>query len=324
LIIIFFIKYREGRNLEKLVKKRIISISRIQSNLETAVMNAKSIDFKLMSAEFNFRRMLRRIIDKSTLQANESGRNLSAIIDDDVPETMTGDAQRLAHVINNLLESAIVLTPYGKDVSLSVQLLKEEKDNYTIKILISGIIDDAKLSAFSSHGLDLSISQYIAEKMGSKIYIESKPDKKTTFSFSVQMKKGYTTSSVSKEKLPLTNIKILAADSNPELLEYLKEIVQGFGAHCDVTMDSEDALRLIRRNGNYDMYFIDWKMPGTAKKELKDILYENEFVPNETAIITMSSIKLSNKKCQRDKCAKFLLKPFFQEDVWAVINNFLN
>jgi len=295
--------------------------------------------FELSLAEFDFEKMLQKVLDVVIFRADEKGQKVEIFIDREMPKFMIGDDQRLAQVISNLLSNAIKFTPNNGSISVNVKFLYEEKNMCTIQVSVSdtgiGIsqeqqkqlfaafvqADSSTARQFGGTGLGLAISKNIVEMMGGKIWVESEPGEGTTFIFTVQAKR----TEKKREYIPdWSNIRILIVDDDTIILEYLKEIVKLYGAYCDTAACGEDALKLMEKNGDYDIYFIDYKMPGINGLELAKMLKQKE-TGKKTHAIMISGAERSEfeKEAIEAGIDEILLKPVFPSHIVDLVNGFL-
>jgi CheY-like chemotaxis protein len=105
------------------------------------------------------------------------------------------------------------------------------------------------------------------------------------------------------------------------------------GFRCETTTGGEEAINLITKNGPYDIYFVDWKMPGMNGIELsrwitKRSLAGRELSPGAApkSVVIMISATEWNAIEGEAKAAgvdKFLPKPLFSSDLIDCINQCL-
>ena len=166
--------------------------------------------FDLSPVEFNFGKMLQRVVDVVAYRLNEKKQGFTLFADENIPETLYGDDQRLAQISANLLGNAVKFTPDGGAVSLNAALLSETDGVCAIGIEIkdNGIgisreqqgklfepfqqADSNTSRKYGGTGLGLSISQKLVEMMGGKIIVKSELGKGSSFSFTVTMRRGGT------------------------------------------------------------------------------------------------------------------------------------
>jgi len=131
---------------------------------------------------------------------------LSHNIDPLIPGAVLGDKKRLAQVIRNLLMNANKFTPERGEIGLDVFMQSEKAGTIVLKIVVkdNGIgipkekqetifslfeqADGGTSRAYDGAGLGLTISKYIVEMMGGKIWVESQPGKGAKFSFTFKVK----------------------------------------------------------------------------------------------------------------------------------------
>ena len=309
----------------------ILDMSKIEAN-----------KFELSNEEFDFEKMLHRVVNIVAFRAEEKKQKLTVHIDSSIPRTLIGDDQRLAQVITNLLGNAVKFTPEEGFVKLETRFMGREdgvnkaEDTYTIQITIrdSGIgitpeqqeqlfrsfqqAESGTSRRFGGTGLGLVISKNIIELMGGTIALESEAGKGSSFSFTFKAKRG-------TKKMPTLseigvnwgNVAIMAVDDDPEILEYFKEIMKGFGTRCDTALSGQEAMALVGVNGMYDIYFVDWKMPDMDGIMLARELKAKSESPEHTIVIMISAAEWSNIADEAKKAGvdKFLSKPLFPSTI---------
>ena len=308
----------------------ILDMSKIEAN-----------KFELSTEEFHFEKMLQRAINVVNFKMDEKHQALSVYIDKNIPKTMICDDQRLAQIITNLLGNAVKFTHDGGSISLRAKFLDESNGVYKIQIEVSdtgiGISPEQKARLFTSFeqadsntvrkfggtGLGLSISKSIVEMMGGRIWVESELGKGSTFCFTVNVKRSalkkqaYRVRSANRKTL-----RVLAVDEDPDALSYLEEIIKSFGMKCDTALCGEDALKLAEQKNNYDIYFIDWKLPKINGTALASLLNEKSIIEDQLIVMMISSADWSTLEddAVKDCAYKFLQKPIFSSSVFDITN----
>ena len=304
--------------------------------------------FELSQADFNFETMLRRVVLINNFRVEEKKQTLTVYIDHDMPKLFYGDEQRLAQVITNLLSNAVKFTPEGGIISIEAELSDENSaaasdgsDNCCIKISVkdSGIgispEQQAKLfkafnqaendttRKFGGTGLGLAISRNIVEMMNGRIWIDSELGKGATFTFTAKIK------SISEEEYIIPDwkgVSILAVDDDLTILDYFKEIVERFGACCDVEMSGEDAIRNVQQKGEYDFYFVDYRLPGIDGMELTRIL-KSEYIERGKGVVILMSVtewSIIEDDAKTSGIDRFISKPLFPSAIIEIIDSYLN
>jgi CheY-like chemotaxis protein len=158
--------------------------------------------------------------------------------------------------------------------------------------------------------------------MGGSIWIESEPGQGSVFAFTVQAMRGKDERLLSPG-LNWGNIRVLAVDDDPDTLEYFSDIADRFGFSCETSGSGEDALALIGRKGHFDIYFIDWKMPGMDGIELARRIKADSAGDPVVTMISAAEWGTIEKEAKMAGVDKFLSKPLFPSAIADCINECL-
>jgi signal transduction histidine kinase/DNA-binding response OmpR family regulator len=309
----------------------ILDMSKIEAN-----------KFEISPENFQFEKMLQRVVNVINFSLDERRQEMFVHVGDDIPGVLFGDEQRLAQVIANLLSNAVKFTPEGGTITLDARLLKEEDGVCVIQIKVAdtgiGISEEQQARLFNAFeqaesntsrkfggtGLGLALSKRIVGMMGGEIWVESEQGKGSTFTFTIRAGRGTEEQGASLRRgVNWGNMRILAVDDAPEVLEYFMDIARKFGFACDIAAGGEEACALIERNGVYDIYFVDWKMPGMDGIELCRRI---KGCNGDKCMVIMISSSAWNTMADEAKSAginKFLPKPLFPSAVIDCINECL-
>jgi len=300
--------------------------------------------FELSPDEFNFEKMIQRVVNVVNFRVDEKRQKLTVHIDNDIPPTLIADDQRLAQVIINLLGNAVKFTPERGSISLDTRFLGEEDGLCAIEIAVSdtgiGISAEQQKNLFNlfqqaeadtarrfgGTGLGLAISRNIVEMMGGKIGVKSDPGKGSVFTFTIQAKKGaQTRQRLLADGINRDNVRILAVDDDPDILTYFKNIARQFGVFCDTASSGAEALKLVEQNGSYNIYFVDWKMPGMDGIALTRELKAQPSGPENSVAIMISAVEWNviEGEAREAGINRFLPKPLFPSTIADLIDNCL-
>jgi signal transduction histidine kinase/DNA-binding response OmpR family regulator len=288
--------------------------------------------FELSFSEFNFEKMLQRVTNVINFRVAEMEQEMLVKIYPDMPARISSDEQRLAQVITNLLSNAVKFTPERGTISLIARKMSAKGDECTIRIEVKdtgiGISKEQQARLFDSFiqadgsisrkyggtGLGLSISKRIVELMGGRIWIESQPGRGSSFIFEIKAKVcGGEGGTLFPPDASRKNIRVLAVDDSPEILEVFRLIPESCGIRCETTTNPAEALRLVRGGTGdpFDVIFADWRMPDMDGVELaRRINLEMGYNP----VVIMTSATDWNEivdDARKEGLSRFLQKPLF-------------
>jgi len=324
-----FLKIEDASNHLLGVINDILDMSKIEAN-----------KFDFSSAEFNFEKMLQRVVNVVNFRMDEKRHEFSVHIDQRIPKTLIGDDQRIVQVITNLLGNAIKFTHEGGSISLDARFLEEKDDICSIQFSVTdngiGMTPEQQKRIFSSFeqaetsttrkyggtGLGLAISRNIVEMMGGRIWVISDIDKGSTFAFVLQLKRGIQAfQGLLPPDVNLNNVRILVVDDDRDILDYFIEITHEFKVQCDAAISGEEAIRLVEKNGSYHIYFIDWRMPGMDGIQLTaELKARHEFAKSIVIMITAAEWTTVEAEARKAGVDRFLAKPLFPSHIADIIN----
>ena len=299
--------------------------------------------FELSEERFSFEKMLQRVTNVVNHKITEKQQKLSINFDQDIPEFLIGDDQRLAQVVTNLLGNSVKFTPEKGSISIDTHFLGENNGICEVKISVAdtgiGISEEQQAHLFKSFqqaesstsrkfggtGLGLSISRSIVEMMGGTISVESELEKGTTISFTVQLKRSISDTHPEYDN-KWSNIRVLVADNDAEAIAFIKKMTSNFGARCDTALNGEHALHLVRQNGLYDIHFISWELPDHNCVELVKTLSEIDSRAAKTTIAVFQDAKafdLYEPDAKNVGINSFVTKPLFPSNIIDPTNEIL-
>ena len=345
-----------GKNSADIVKKdyafeKIQNASNHLLGVINDILDMSKIEankFELSPVTFNFEKMFEKAVSVISFRIDERRQEFTVQIDENIPPFLVGDDQRMIQVITNLLSNAVKFTPEHGRIALNARFIEKADELYTIQIEIkdSGIgitkeqqarlftsfeqADSGTARKFGGTGLGLAISKRIVELMGGHIWIESEPEKGSTFAFTVKVEKGHGAhTGMLSSGINIRNIRILAIDDNLDILEYFGDVMARLNINCDIASSAREALEKMNSKGGYDMYFVDWRMPQMdgieLTKKIKKYGINNGSSVEKSVVIMISAYEwgLIEKDAKTAGVDKFLAKPLFPSAIVNIINECL-
>jgi CheY-like chemotaxis protein/two-component sensor histidine kinase len=298
--------------------------------------------FTLSITEFEFEKMIQRVVEVINFRVDEKHQKLTAHIDPAIPRELLGDDQRLAQVIVNLLTNAVKFTDEEGSIHLDAKLSSEKNGMCTLLISVKdtgiGISAEQQSRLFTAFeqaeasttrkyggtGLGLVISRNIVEMMGGEIWVDSESDRGSNFSFTVCLKRSNNEPKrLIGSSLAMGNIRMLAVDDDPDVLSFFEEAAKQIGIACDLAAGGAEALSLIDTNGAYNIYFVDWNMPEMNGIDLTRNIRKKD--AEDSIIIMISAVdwNLIQDDARTAGIHKFISKPLFTSTIVDCINGYL-
>ena len=242
--------------------------------------------FELTKSNFNLHATIERTMSVMSISLSEKRLSFSQSIDDEIPELLVGDDQRLAQVLTNLLANAVKFTPDEGSIKLSVRLIDKAPGHCMIQVDVSdtgiGISDEQQKALFTAFqqadinisrkyggtGLGLSIAKNIVSMMEGKIWVKSKLGSGSVFSFTSKFELGLLKpEQETKEKIGMGGVlfhgkSILLAEDIEINSEIVKAFLEPIGINIVWAKDGIEALNLFTNcDGKFDAVLMDVQMP---------------------------------------------------------------
>jgi signal transduction histidine kinase len=174
------------------------STGRLEALIEDLILFslASRGELSIQHENVDLRRLVNLSIKAYASKAEERGVSLNVIIDEDVPHVQA-DPQKIAWVLNQLLDNGIKFTPSGGRAVVGVQ--REGENLVIVSVTDTGIgipsnrfndifepfhqLDGSSTRRYGGTGLGLSLVRQIIEAHGSMIEVQSIEGRGSTFKF---------------------------------------------------------------------------------------------------------------------------------------------
>ena len=267
--------YGSSASLETIIND-ILDFSKIESG-----------KLELEQHPFSLRTCIEECLDLLAPRATEKMLDLVYQIDEEVPVELLGDVTRLRQVIVNLLSNGVKFTHEG-EVAINVRLLdtpgRERPKgapwhlHFSVRDTGIGIPVDRLARLFKSFsqadasttrqyggtGLGLAISKRLVELMDGKMWVESVPEKGSTFHFTVALPASPEPSGI-KLDCPdprLADLRLLIVDDNATNCRILTLQTNRWGMSPRGVQSAGQALELLNSGETFDVAILDMQMPG--------------------------------------------------------------
>src|SRR5438105_4576713 len=240
---------------------------------------------ELENQPLDLRHCIEESLDLLAAKAVEKKIELAYQIDDGVPARVLGDVTRLRQVMVNLLGNGIKFTSAG-EVVVQVKILSppgsspDRPDTWLLQFSVRdtgiGIPVDRLARLFQSFtqadastarhyggtGLGLAISNRLVELMGGKMWVESVPQKGSTFHFTLPLQASDAPRVGLEAPQPrLADLRLLIVDDNPTNCRILTLQASKWGMIAKGSQSACQALDWLRAGESFDLAILDMQMP---------------------------------------------------------------
>ena len=292
---------------------KILASSQALMGIINDILDFSKIEAHRMQLEelpFRLDDVFKSLADVILVKAQEKRLEVVFSLSDDTPQWLIGDALRLGQVLINLAGNAVKFTPSG-EILVNVGVVEQTEHEAVLHFSVtdSGIgltaeqiqglfqpftqADGTITRRFGGTGLGLAICKSLVEAMGGSIWVESQPDKGSSFHFTVRL--ALAPDQPTRLFLPrdLRLLKTLVIDDNSTARNSFADMLGAvFSTPPATASSSEDALGMILGRGAsgipFDLIFIDWQMPGRDGIETARLLKEKiRETGNATSLVLM-------------------------------------
>ncbi|MBU2650367.1 MAG: PAS domain S-box protein [Bacteroidetes bacterium] len=305
------------------------------SKIETGQM-------KLIDEPVNLNDLMQELHDFFSHQANMQG--ISFYMKTGLPidkSQIRSDHKRLNQILNNLLNNAFKYTDhgyirFGYDVKNNeVEFYVEDSgcgiDEKDLPYVFDRFyqVDDPSVVKQRGTGLGLSISKGLAEFLGGRIWVESKPGKGSVFRFTIPYFPTADKLQTRKENsgfLPEiagapANIKILIAEDDDTNYQYLYELLFRKSLTIYRACDGQECIDFINSGKHIDMIFMDIKMPRLDGYEATRIIRRSK--PDLTIIaLTAYAMEEDRVKALDAGCNDYISKPVLPSGLYRMLEKY--
>lgn len=259
---------------------------------------------ELEEIEVDLRSALGELLRPLQLRAEQKGLTLTWEVSADVPDRLETDAARVQQVLLNLVSNAVKFTheggvrvsvgfdesdAAGPFVTFSVRDtgigISEEKQSLIFEPFAQA--DNSTSRKYGGTGLGLTISARLAEMLGGRLWLQSRPGQGSTFSFTVRCTRfvrrepshGQATAVTDREvsRLPVPQpapkpsaptvagiahpLAVLLAEDNRVNQRVAQSMLARMGHAVTVANDGQEAIDAYRARA-FDLVLMDVQMPG--------------------------------------------------------------
>lgn len=259
------------RNYLTTIQKSTLNLLNLVNNiLDFSRLDAGQL--KLEYLPFDLRDCIEDVFSIMSPQANIKKLELSALIDEKIPDKIISDPLRLKQIITNLVSNAIKFTETG-EVIIRATLEKSSSKSAKIRIAISdtGIglstanqrlifrafqqADPSIARKYGGTGLGLAICKKLIDQMGGKMGVESTPGEGSTFWFSFNADKAVI-NDTETEMVNFTHTTAYIVEPHPVTCLATKNMMKQWNITATSFEKYQDLISELQQNENKPAFII--------------------------------------------------------------------
>ena len=288
--ILGFTTLLQRQKLDKVSEHYISSIQQAGENLLAIINDILDISkieagmMRIVNKPFSIRGLLHSVETLFSERVKSKGLGYMTTINDDVPDTLIGDATRLTQIMVNLLGNALKFSEKGS-LKVKVQLGEVYENGVMMKFEVSddgiGIeqekldeiferfnqADDSITRNYGGTGLGLSIVRDLLLIQKGNISVVSSPGKGTVFNFYIPYLVAEDQSEAAAVRYKLIEpervgraVHILVVDDNAMNQDLMANILSYWGFSFAVVSNGKEAVERVAQ-GHFDLVLMDIQMP---------------------------------------------------------------
>ena len=300
------------------------------SKLDAGKMVIESIPFTL-------RETIEETLTLLAPSAHKKNIELSLRVNQQIPDSLIGDAMRIKQVLINLANNAIKFTETGS-VCIDVECERMEQDNVVLKVTVAdtGIgmneaqqktifdafsqADKSVTRLYGGTGLGLVISKRLAEEMQGEIGFISEQNRGSTFWFSFGCELNPMPIASIKNHSALVGKSILYFEPHTHGRIATSEMLEQWGMKVTPVMSLEQLTESLEQQQHYDYALISHDVSPAALSKLKELIVYlkpsisnlhlaiNSNSPNlQEALLACGAISCLSKPVTPERLTKSLL-----------------
>ena len=333
------INEQEKKNLDVIKKSGNHLLNIINEILELSKIEAGKIE--LVPKTFQLHELIKDIESMFAFRCESKSLNFNLNLDQNLPNLIKLDEQRLRQILINLLGNSLKFTKQG-DISLNVY---EQNKKLFFEVKDTGIgidkddikkifkpFEQIKKDDYNQHGtgLGLSITKELISLMGGSIYVKSFKEIGSEFYFSIDYEYGKEDEVFKENKskeligLEYQNLKksILVVNDIKENRDLVLQILNQYGFKIYEASNGYEAINIFEKE-KIDLIFMDILMDGLDGIQTIKIIKEKQ---DDITIIALSANVFEDDKQEVLKAGAngFLPKPVEEKQILLLLQKHLN
>jgi signal transduction histidine kinase/CheY-like chemotaxis protein len=291
------------------------------SKIEAGKVTLESVDFSLEE-------VIGTSIKSIAPSAHKKGLELTYYLEPNVPLNVIGDPSRLRQVLLNLAGNALKFTSHGEvGIRVSVEKVSESRVQLHVAVCDTGVgiptnkqrrlfqpfeqADSSTTRRYGGTGLGLAISARIVQLMGGVIWMESTPQKGSTFHFTAEFGKSSSLATLAfQTSSNLKSVRLLVIDDNATSRTIIADITSGWEMETVCAGSASAGLSVLEQaavaSQPFQVVLFDDQMPGMNGSEFIERMRLSPASGTPTIIMLSSA---NGSSCSPRGASNYLIKP---------------
>lgn len=295
--------------------KDIVNASYTLLEIVNSILDISKIEagkMEIVKVNYNPRDEIQKLAKLLETRIGSKDLKLYVEIDNNLPNVLYGDLNKVKQIISNLLSNAIKYTESGR-VDLKVVVENTDKIcNLEIMVKDTGRgikeeqlshlftkfdrLEADKNTSIEGTGLGLAITKSLVEMLGGTINVESTYGVGSMFTVTIPEEisdvilETTETESITK----YNGVTSLIVDDSKLNLKVAEKILSEYGLTSETVLSGDECIEKIKRGNNYDIIFMDIMMPN---KDGVETLKELKSLPNfNTPVVALTADAMEGQK----------------------------
>ncbi len=300
----------------------------------------ESGELAIIPENYNVYDMFDSIIEIAQTKLRDKSIDFQIEIEKNIPEVLWGDSERISQIILNLLKNAIKYTEKGT-ITLKVSRIKSET-LCRLKIEVSdtgrGFKEEEIAKIYNpietteQSNLNLSVTNYLIEKMGGTLEVSSTFGKGACFMVTLDQKiiseKQEKSMKRQKEFKPFkaTGKRILIVDDNKLNLKVAARLLAPYSVEVTESGSGQECLDILDQDCNFDLILMDDLMPGLSGTETMKLIkkigrVDGYYIP--IVALTANATSGQKEKYLESGFDDYLSKPIDRYELDHILKKYL-
>ena len=295
--------------------KDIVNASYTLLEIVNSILDISKIEagkMEIVKVNYNPRDEIQKLAKLLETRIGSKDLKLYVEIDNNLPNVLYGDLNKVKQIISNLLSNAIKYTESGR-VDLKVVVENTDKI-FNLEIMVKdtgrGIKEEQlshlftkfdrleadKNTSIEGTGLGLAITKSLVEMLGGTINVESTYGVGSMFTVTIpeEISDAILETTETESITKYNGVTSLIVDDSKLNLKVAEKILSEYGLTSESVLSGDECIEKIKRGNNYDIIFMDIMMPNKGGVET---LKELKSLPNfNTPVVALTADAMEGQK----------------------------